>query len=168
MAHAYSTYFVLQEWKYSYLQNESIYTSLKIFWNKWMKRHFAVVHYVLQILSSYLYIHFISTPKFVNTEWFVIPINDVHCAWYYVVQSIISWIGSIVALLCTTADTWSHKMVPCPFFSHPSKKQLHACGIFTKKATVVKGSCLRAVEIENVAVWATGKRQVLPKIRQIH
>jgi hypothetical protein len=28
----------------------------------------------------------------------------------YVVQ----WIGRIVALLCTTADTWSHEMVPCP------------------------------------------------------
>jgi hypothetical protein len=43
-------------------------------------------------------------------------------------------------------------MVPCPFFSHPRKKQLHAYGVFRKKVTVVKGSCLQAVEIENVAV----------------
>jgi hypothetical protein len=26
------------------------------------------------------------------------------------------------------------------------------CGVFRKKVTVVKGSCLRAAEIENVAV----------------
>jgi hypothetical protein len=58
-------------------------------------------------------------------------------------------------------------MVPCPFCSRPSKKQLRACGVFRKKATVVKGSCLRAAEFENVAVSATGKPQVLPKIRQI-
>jgi hypothetical protein len=43
---------------------------------------------------------------------------------------------------------------------------LHACGVFRKKVTVVKGS-LWAAEIENVAVWATGKYQVLPKIRQM-
>jgi hypothetical protein len=70
----------------------------------------------------------------------------------YVVQSIILWIGCIVALLCTTADTWSHEMVLCPFFSRSSKKQLRACGVFRKKVTVVKSSCLRAAEIENVAV----------------
>jgi hypothetical protein len=80
----------------------------------------------------------------------------------YIVQSIISWTGSIVALLCTTADMWSHEMMPCPFFSCTSKKQLRECGVFRKKVTVVKGSCLRAAEIENVAVWAMGKRQVLP------
>jgi hypothetical protein len=39
-------------------------------------------------------------------------------------------------------------MVPCPFFSHRSKKQFHACGVFRKKVTVVKGSCLQAAEIE--------------------
>jgi hypothetical protein len=43
-------------------------------------------------------------------------------------------------------------MVPCPFFSHLRKKQLRACGVFGKKATAVKGSCLRVAEIENVAV----------------
>jgi hypothetical protein len=47
---------------------------------------------------------------------------------------------------------WSHEMVPCPFFSRPSKKQLHACGVFRKKVAVVNGSCLQAAEIENVAV----------------
>jgi hypothetical protein len=31
----------------------------------------------------------------------------------------------------------------------------------------VKDSCLQAAEIENVAVWATQKHQVLPQIRQI-
>jgi hypothetical protein len=66
-------------------------------------------------------------------------------------QSIISWIGRIMELLCTTADTWSHEMVPYPF-SRPSKKQLRACGVLRKKATVVKGSFLLAAEIENVAV----------------
>jgi hypothetical protein len=85
----------------------------------------------------------------------------------YVVQSIISWTGCILALLCITADMWRHEMVPCPFCSCSSKKQLRACGVFRKKVTVLKGSRLRAAEIENVAVWATGKRQVLPKIRQI-
>jgi hypothetical protein len=59
-------------------------------------------------------------------------------------------------------------MVPCPLFSRPRKKQLRACSVFRKKVAVVKGSCLRAAGIENVAVGATGKRQVLPKIRQIH
>jgi hypothetical protein len=48
-------------------------------------------------------------------------------------------------------------MVPCPFCSHSSKKQLR---VFRKKVTVLKDSCLRAAEIENVAVRATGKRQV--------
>jgi hypothetical protein len=43
-------------------------------------------------------------------------------------------------------------MVPCPFCSRPNKKQLRACGVFRKKVTVLKGSCLRAAEIENVAV----------------
>jgi hypothetical protein len=43
-------------------------------------------------------------------------------------------------------------MVPCPFFSRPSKKQLRVCGVFRKKVIVVKGSCLRGAEIENVAV----------------
>jgi hypothetical protein len=70
----------------------------------------------------------------------------------YIVQSVISWIACIVALLCTTVDTWSHEMVQCPFFCHPSKKQLGACSVFRKKVTVVKGSCLRAAEIENVAL----------------
>jgi hypothetical protein len=51
----------------------------------------------------------------------------------YVVQSIISWTGRIVALLSTTADMWSHETVPCPFFSHPSKKQLRACVRYIKK-----------------------------------
>jgi hypothetical protein len=75
----------------------------------------------------------------------------------YVVQSIITWIGLIMALLCITADTWSHKMVSCLFFSRPSKKQLCACLVFRKKVTVVKGSCLQAMEIKNVAVWANAK-----------
>jgi hypothetical protein len=87
--------------------------------------------------------------------------------WKYVEQSIISWIGRIMALLCNTADTRSHEMVPCPFFSHPSKKQLHVCGAFRKKVTAVKGNCLQAAEIENVTVWAMAKHQVLLKIRQI-
>jgi uncharacterized protein (DUF697 family) len=70
----------------------------------------------------------------------------------YIVQSIISWIGSIVALLCVTADTWSHEVVLCPFFSRPSKKQLRVCGVFRKKVTVMMGSYLQSAEIENVAV----------------
>lgn len=48
----------------------------------------------------------------------------------YIVQSVILWIRCIVALLCTTAGMWSHKVVPSPFSSWPSKKQWHACGIF--------------------------------------
>jgi hypothetical protein len=43
-------------------------------------------------------------------------------------------------------------MVSCLFLSRPSKRQLRTCGVFGKKVTVVKASCLRAVEIENVAV----------------
>jgi hypothetical protein len=43
-------------------------------------------------------------------------------------------------------------MVPCPFFSRPSKKQLRARSVFRKKVTVVIGSCLGAAEVENVAV----------------
>jgi hypothetical protein len=84
-----------------------------------------------------------------SLEWSINPViqNPI-----YVVQSIISWIGRIMVLLCTTADTWSHKMVPCQFFSHASKKQLHACSVFRKKVTAVTGSCLRAVEIKNLAV----------------
>jgi hypothetical protein len=58
-------------------------------------------------------------------------------------------------------------MVPCPFFSRLGEKQLRACDVFRKKVAVVKGSCLRPAEIENVAVGARRKRQVLPKIRQI-
>jgi hypothetical protein len=70
----------------------------------------------------------------------------------YIVQSLISWIGRIVALLCTTVDTWSHEMVLYPFCSHPSKKQLRACSVFRKKITVVKGSGLRVAEIKNITV----------------
>jgi hypothetical protein len=44
-----------------------------------------------------------------------------------------------------------HKIVPCPL-SCPSIKQLHMCSVFQMKVTVVKGSCLRAAEIENVEV----------------
>jgi hypothetical protein len=43
-------------------------------------------------------------------------------------------------------------MVPCPFSSHPSKKQLQVCSVFRKKVTAVKGSCLQAAEIKDVAV----------------
>jgi hypothetical protein len=43
-------------------------------------------------------------------------------------------------------------MVPCPFCSRLGKKQLRARGVFGKKVTVLKGSCLRAAEIENAAV----------------
>jgi hypothetical protein len=57
---------------------------------------------------------------------------------------------------------WSHAMVLCPFFSCPSKKQLRVCGVLKKKATDVAET-----EIENVAVCATGKHQVLPKNMQI-
>jgi hypothetical protein len=54
-------------------------------------------------------------------------------------------------------------MVPCLFVSHTSKKLLHVCGVVRKKVTSVKGSCLRAAEIEKVTVWARGKLQVLPE-----
>jgi hypothetical protein len=64
----------------------------------------------------------------------------------YVVQSIISWNGRIVALSCIAANTWSHEMVPCPFFSRPRKKQLRACCIFRKNAIIVRGSFLRAAK----------------------
>jgi hypothetical protein len=40
--------------------------------------------------------------------------------------------------------------MPCPFFSRPNKKQLHACRVLRNKVAVVKGICLRAAEIENV------------------
>jgi hypothetical protein len=70
----------------------------------------------------------------------------------HIVQSIISWFGRIMALLHTTVDTWSHKMVPCPFFSHPSKQQLQVYGVFRKKVTVVKGSFPQVTEIKNVTV----------------
>jgi hypothetical protein len=54
-------------------------------------------------------------------------------------------------------------MVLCPL---PSKKQLCACSVFRMNATVLKGSCLVALEIENVAVLAIGKHQGLQKVRQ--
>jgi hypothetical protein len=60
----------------------------------------------------------------------------------HILQSIILWIGCIVALSCTTVDTWSHEVVSGPFFSRPSKEQLCACGVFGKKVSVVKGNCL--------------------------
>jgi hypothetical protein len=37
-------------------------------------------------------------------------------------------------------------MVPCPFFSRPSKKQLRACCVFRKNVIVVKGSFLLAAK----------------------
>jgi hypothetical protein len=43
-------------------------------------------------------------------------------------------------------------MVPCPFCSRPGKKQLCACCVIRNKVTVLKGSCLQAAEIENVAL----------------
>jgi hypothetical protein len=43
-------------------------------------------------------------------------------------------------------------MVLCLFFSRPNKKQLRVCGVFRKKVTDLKGSCLLAGAIENVAV----------------
>jgi hypothetical protein len=45
---------------------------------------------------------------------------------------------------CT--NTWSHEMMPCPFFSRPRKMQLRACCVFRKNAIVVKGSFLRATK----------------------
>jgi hypothetical protein len=36
----------------------------------------------------------------------------------YIVQSIVSWIGHIVALLCITVDTWSHEMVANTLVKH--------------------------------------------------
>jgi hypothetical protein len=71
---------------------------------------------------------------------------------FYVVQSIISWNGRIVALSRIAANTWSDEMVPCPFFSRPRKNQLRACSVFRKNAIVVKGSFFASGEIENVAV----------------
>jgi hypothetical protein len=52
----------------------------------------------------------------------------------YVVQWIILWIGHTAVMLCNTGDMWSHEMVPCLFFFHPSKKQfcVCACGVFRK------------------------------------
>jgi hypothetical protein len=35
----------------------------------------------------------------------------------YVVHSIISWIGRIVILLCSIADSWTHEMMLWPFFA---------------------------------------------------
>jgi hypothetical protein len=43
-------------------------------------------------------------------------------------------------------------MVPCPFVSCPSKKQLCAWHVFRKKVAFVKSSCLRVVEMESFAV----------------
>jgi hypothetical protein len=70
----------------------------------------------------------------------------------YTVRSLILWIGCILALLCTTVDTWNPEMVLCPFFYRPSKVRLGAWGVFRKKVTVVKGSCLQEAEIKNVTV----------------
>jgi hypothetical protein len=53
----------------------------------------------------------------------------------YKVQSILSWTGRIVALLCATSNKWNG-MVPCALLSHPSKKQLWACSIFRKRISV--------------------------------
>jgi hypothetical protein len=66
------------------------------------------------------------------------------------------WIGRIVVLLCTTADTWSHELVPCPFFPRPSKKQLRACDVFRKKVTFVKGSFCkqRKLRMSQFKQWA--------------
>jgi hypothetical protein len=64
----------------------------------------------------------------------------------YVVQSIISWNGRIVALSCIAANTRSHEMVTCPFFYRPRKKQLRAYCVFRKNAIVVKGSFLRVAK----------------------
>jgi hypothetical protein len=83
------------------------------------------------------------------------------------VEPVISWIGRILALLCPTTDAWSHEMVPCPFFYHPSKKQFRAFGVFRQKIIVAKSRCLREVEIENGAFLAKGKHKVLPRIRKI-
>jgi hypothetical protein len=44
---------------------------------------------------------------------------------------------------------------------------LQVYGVFRKKVTVVKGSFPQVTEIKNVTVWATEKRQILPKITQI-
>jgi hypothetical protein len=51
-------------------------------------------------------------------------------------------------------------------YSH-SKEQLVACGKFIKEITIVKGSCLRDAEIENLEVSAMGIHRVLPKVTQI-
>jgi hypothetical protein len=136
--------------------------------------HFIYRHSCHLLILNNLNVHFISTRLFLlftHERWtwsscFII--NPLVKPKMYVIQSIISWIGRIVTPLFTTVDTRNHEMVSCPFFSHPSKKQMHLRGVFRKKITVLKGSCLRAAEIENVAVWATGTCKVLPKIRQIH
>jgi hypothetical protein len=91
----------------------------------------------------------------------------------YVVQSIISWTGLVVVVLCTTADTLSHNMVPCSFFSCPSKQKLHACSVSERKrVTVVKGSCLRVVEIKNVAKfcqkWGKSASKTFQIIKQVY
>jgi hypothetical protein len=67
----------------------------------------------------------------------------------------ISWNGRIVALSYIAANTWSHEMVPCPFFCRPRKKQLRACCVFRKNAIVVKGSFLRAAKsrMSQVEQW---------------
>jgi hypothetical protein len=47
---------------------------------------------------------------------------------------------------------YSRCVEPSPFLSCPSKKQLHVCGTFGKKVTVVKGTCLLAVDVRNAAI----------------
>jgi hypothetical protein len=61
-----------------------------------------------------------------------------------IVNNFVEWPHSGAVMHCS--ESWSHEMVPCPFFSRPRKKQLRACCVFRKNAIVVKGSFLRAAK----------------------
>jgi hypothetical protein len=86
--------------------------------------------------------------------WVRNTVNFYHTVCYfkcllYILKRVVTE-STFLCSVCT--DTWSHEMVPCPFFSRPGKKQLHACSVIRKKVTIMKGSCVRAEEIKNVAV----------------
>jgi hypothetical protein len=56
-----------------------------------------------------------------------------------VVQSIILWVGCIVALLCITVDMWSHEMV-CVRSSLVPARSSCVCRVFRRKVIVVKSA----------------------------
>ena len=57
----------------------------------------------------------------------------------YVVQSLSSEAGRIVAVWCTRSHRRRRDMVPCQLVSRPSKRQLSACSVSRTTVVVVNG-----------------------------